>query len=197
MSNDRNYIFKLASEPSEFRQIFQLNYDSFVEEIPQHAPNAEHTLQDKFHDKNSYIICLTKDGILAGMLSIADERPYSLDAKIDNLDEYLIPDEKSCEIRLLAVKPDYRSSFVFFGLANALADYCQEKGYTIAFISGTTRQLKLYKHLGFVPFGDLVGQEGVQFQPMYKTADGLERVPSVPAAQARICETKEAAYIEQ
>ncbi|MFN8494695.1 MAG: hypothetical protein U0350_44245 [Caldilineaceae bacterium] len=36
-------------------------------------------------------------------------------------------------------------------------------------ISGTTRQQRLCKHLGFVAFGPLVGEPGAQFQPMYWT----------------------------
>jgi hypothetical protein len=174
MSNNKKYTFKIATEDFEFKQIFSLNYLSFVEEIPQHASNDEHILMDKFHSKNIYLICLTEEKELVGMLSIADQRPYSLDSKIENLDDYIGENDRSCEIRLLAVKKDYRNSFVFLGLADALKKYCIEKGYSIAFISGTTRQLKLYRHLGFIPFGELVGKEGAQFQPMYKRAEGLE-----------------------
>ena len=49
-----------------------------------------------------------------------------------------------------------------------------EKGYDLAIISGTTRQLKLYQHLGFVPFGPLVGSGDAQFQPMYVTLETFE-----------------------
>src|SRR5262249_48533664 len=33
---------------------------------------------------------------------------------------------------------------------------------------------KLYQHLGFVPFGPLVGSAGAQFQPMYVTLETFE-----------------------
>ena len=49
-----------------------------------------------------------------------------------------------------------------------------EKGYDLAIISGTTRQFKLYQHLGFVPFGPLVGTGDAQFQPMYVTLETFE-----------------------
>ena len=52
-----------------------------------------------------------------------------------------------------------------------LARYCEGCGYDLAIMSGTVRQNKLYKHLGFVPFGPLVGAEKAQFQPMYLTFD--------------------------
>ena len=39
--------------------------------------------------------------------------------------------------------------------------------YDIAVISGTTRQARLYKHLGYKPFGPLVGKQDALYQPMY------------------------------
>jgi hypothetical protein len=49
--------------------------------------------------------------------------------------------------------------------------YCLEQGYQLAVISATTRQLKLYRRIGFVPFGPLVGSVGAQFQPMQVTVE--------------------------
>src|ERR1035437_983015 len=48
-----------------------------------------------------------------------------------------------------------------------------EKSYDLAIISGTTRQLKLYQHLGFVPFGPLVGTAAAPYQPMYLTLENF------------------------
>ena len=42
-----------------------------------------------------------------------------------------------------------------------------------AVISGTTRQLRLYKKIGFVPFGPLVGSANASYQPMYITIKEL------------------------
>ena len=39
-------IVKKATEPWEFEQIFRLNYDTFVEEIPQHPENQDKKLMD-------------------------------------------------------------------------------------------------------------------------------------------------------
>ena len=41
--------FKVASADWEFEQIHQLNYKTFVEEIPQHQPSNSPRLVDKFH----------------------------------------------------------------------------------------------------------------------------------------------------
>jgi len=60
------------------------------------------------------------------------------------------------------------------GILALLWQHSVEKGYALAIISGTTRQQKLYQHLGFVPFGPLVGADGAQFQPMYVTLETFE-----------------------
>ena len=71
-------VFKAATEDWEFEQIHRLNYRTFVEELPQHQPNAEQRLVDKFHAENTYLICLA-DRTLAGMLAVRAQRPFSLD----------------------------------------------------------------------------------------------------------------------
>lgn len=168
-------IIKFARTEDEFNQIHQLNYETFVEEIPQHEENEEHRLVDRFHDENEYIICL-KDGELVGMISLRSTRPFSLDLKLGDVRKYL-PDsiKNPCEVRLLAVKKNERNGRIFFKLAAALSRYCYLQGFDAALISGTTRELKLYKHLGFQPFAHLVGKEGAYFQPMVLTRDAFEQ----------------------
>ncbi|MGM0863301.1 MAG: aminotransferase class V-fold PLP-dependent enzyme [Bacillota bacterium] len=165
--------YKIASESNEFQQIYTLNYQTFVEEIPQHEGNPERKLIDKFHDENTYVIAKDEAEVV-GMIAVRAKRPFSLDLKLKNLKEYLPADAVPCEIRLLSVKEAYRSTRVFYQLCERLVSYCLEKGYTMALISGTVRQLKLYKRIGFQPFADLVGEEGAKFQPMYLTRYSFE-----------------------
>jgi aspartate aminotransferase-like enzyme len=162
--------FKIASEDWEFEAIHRLNYKTFVEEIPQHERNGEERLVDKFHAENTYAICLDGDR-LVGMVCGRDARPFSLDAKLPNLDSYLPAGRKPLEVRLLSVEKEYRNSQVFGGLVRLLARHFRDRGCDLAVISGTTRQMKLYKHLGFQPFGPLVGNEKAQFQPMSLTLE--------------------------
>ena len=170
-------IFKIASELYEFEQIFRLNYKTFTEEIPQNEPNPEKRRVDKFHAENTYLICMEGDHLL-GMLAVRDKRPFSLDGKLEKLDSYLPPHTSVCEIRLLTVEPDKRSTRIFGGLALYLAKYCEDHRYDLALISGTTRQAKLYRHLGFTPFGPLVGKGDTLFQPMYITLDAFQKLKS-------------------
>jgi hypothetical protein len=164
----QSLTFKIASEAWEFEQVHKLNYQTFVEEIPQHQPNPDRTLVDKFHMENTYLICLHGDR-LVGMVAVRDKRPFSLDTKLDHLDAFLPPHRSVCELRLLAVEKDHRSPRVFQGMMVMLAQYAEIRGYDLAIISGTVTQLRLYQQLGFIPFGPLVGGMQAQFQPMYLT----------------------------
>ncbi len=173
MSSRPPLVFKFANEDWEFEQIHRLNYKTFVEEIPQHHASPTHRLVDKFHAENTYLICLCGQK-LAGMLAVRGNRPFSLDQKLDNLDSYLPAGRRICEIRLLAVEKKFRGAQVLQGILALLWQHGVERGYDLAIISGTTRQFKLYQHLGFVPFGPLVGAGDAQFQPMYITLETFE-----------------------
>jgi aspartate aminotransferase-like enzyme len=173
MSTSSPLVFKFADEDWEFEQIHRLNYKTFVEEIPQHRASPTHRLVDKFHAENTYLICLCGRK-LAGMLAARGTRPFSLDQKLEGLDSYLPAGRKICEIRLLAVEKKFRGAQVLQGILALLWQHGVEKGYDLAVISGTTRQFKLYQHLGFIPFGPLVGTGEAQFQPMYVTLETFE-----------------------
>jgi len=170
MKSDTPLKFKIATEDWEFEAIHRLNYKTFVEEIPQHARNPEERLVDKLHAENTYAICLSGER-LVGMVTGRGNRPFSLDGKVPNLDSHLPPGHKVLEVRLLSVEKEFRNGFVFSKLVGLLAQHFKDQGYDMAIISGTTRQARLYKHLGFVPFGPITGSGDAQFQPMYLTLE--------------------------
>ncbi len=177
MSKPRSpLVFKFASEDWEFELIHRLNYRTFVEEIPQHKASPTHRLVDKFNPENTYLICLN-DQKLVGMLAARGNRPFSLDQKVSDLDTHLPKSRTVCEIRLLAIDKSFRGSRggqILSGLLALLWQHGVERGYDLAIISGTMRQLRLYQHLGFVPFGPVVGTGDAQFQPMYVTLETFE-----------------------
>ncbi|MEZ4867619.1 MAG: GNAT family N-acyltransferase [Caldilineaceae bacterium] len=168
------YTFRYASEAWEFEQIHRLNYQAFVEELPQHPANPERRLIDKFHAQNTYAIGLADDQIVA-MLALRNQRPFSLDAKLENLDSYLPPNRSLCEIRLLYVASAHRRGKALQGLFALVAAYGVTHAHDLALISGTTRQQRFYRHIGFVPFGPLVGTREALFQPMYLTMTTAKR----------------------
>jgi aspartate aminotransferase-like enzyme/ribosomal protein S18 acetylase RimI-like enzyme len=168
-----NLRFKLASEASEYEQIHRLNHTTFAEEIPQHAADpATGLLVDRFHHENTYVIALDGDR-LVGMVVLRSTRPFSLDTKVENLDSYLPPGRSPCEIRLLAVAKERRKGPVFSGLMRLLVEHGRRRGFDLAVISATVRQLKLYRHLGFTPIGPLVGKPEALFQPMQVTLETI------------------------
>ena len=165
------YRIKLAETDAEREQVHALNYATFVEEIPQHAANAARRLVDRFDAENAYVIGVDGAGALLGMLALRARRPFSLDQKLANLDDYLPPHGSACELRLLAVQPAFRGTRLLRDLLAFAARRALQEGHDLGLISGTTRQLDLYAHLGFVPFGPLVGAEGARYQPMYLTLE--------------------------
>ncbi len=176
MSAQEPLVFKSANEDWEFEQIHRLNYKTFVEEIPQHHPSATRRLVDKFHAENTYLIGLQNQK-LVGMLAVRGNRPFSLDQKLPDLDVHLPRGRTICEIRLLALEKKFRGARggqILQGILALLWQHGVEKGYDLAIISGTTRQFRLYQHLGFVPFGPVVGSGDAQFQPMYVTLETFE-----------------------
>ncbi|CAH0345831.1 aminotransferase class V-fold PLP-dependent enzyme [Bacillus sp. CECT 9360] len=166
-------IYKIASERDEFEQIHKLNYQTFVEEIQQHNRNEQSSLVDRFDHENTYIIAKKQDEVV-GMISVRAKRPFSLDEKINNLDDFLPDGAVPCEVRLLSVKKEFRKSYVFYKLVELLVSYCLEQKYNMAVISGVDRQIKLYKRIGFQPFGSLIGQGDAKFQPMFLTKEQFE-----------------------
>ena len=159
-------VFKIADCEEEFEQIHQLNYDTFVKEIPQHSSNPSNQLIDKFHSKNTY--CIAKDQKeVVGMISACDDRPFSVEQKVDNFDNFFPKNKKILELRLLSIKKKYRKGLVFKALIKTLYEHVIKGRYEFIVISGTLREAKLYQHIGFVPFGGLVGSKEAPYQPMF------------------------------
>ncbi|MGG0655389.1 aminotransferase class V-fold PLP-dependent enzyme [Rummeliibacillus pycnus] len=164
------YWCKIARTEKEYDEIAKLNYETFVEEIAQHQPNEQKRLIDRFHSENTYLL-VYKDIEMVGMLAFRDQRPFSLDEKIGKVELFLEKDacEKLCEIRLLAVKKEYRNGRVFSQLAKAIYSYVYDRGYSAAVISGIKREKRLYNQIGFQQFAEEVGTEDAKFLPMILT----------------------------
>ncbi len=160
-------IIKIAETEAEFKQINELNYQTFVEEVKQHTTNETQSLIDKFDDQNNYFIAIEDDKLI-GMLALRDLRPFSLDFKLTNLDELIPKANKIIEVRLLSIIKSRRSSSILYKILRYIINTNILVGYDLILISAILNQIKLYKHIGFVEFGPIVGTE-TKFQPMYLT----------------------------
>jgi GNAT superfamily N-acetyltransferase len=172
LSFARNAIFYGLAMERDFESIHRLNYRAFVEEIPQHPPNAERRLVDRFHTQNVYVVAREKtpgsdQDTLIGMVGLRGDRPFSLDTKLANLDALLPAVARVCELRLLYVVPEARRSAVFYGLSRALFAAAIARRFELAIVSATLREARLYRHLGFTAFGPEVGTDAARYQPMW------------------------------
>lgn len=163
---------KVATEPWELEQVYGLNYRTFVEEIPQHTPNEERLLVDRLLARSTCYVCLS-DRRLRGMVAICDERPFSLDNKLADLDSHLPPSTRICEVRLLAVEPHDRGGLVFGALVRTLLSHARERGHDLAVLSGALRQLPIYRRIGCIPFGPLLGTPEAPYQAMHLSWESL------------------------
>jgi GNAT superfamily N-acetyltransferase len=109
------------------------------------------------------------------MVCFNTQRPFSLDKKKVEIDQYIPQGAKTVEIRLLAVEKEWRKSNIAYKLFKILAKKLIKQGIYMGFISATTRQLELYKKIGFAPFDELVGIDGAFYQPMRITFDNLKK----------------------
>jgi len=98
-------------------------------------------------------------------------------------------------VRLLSVEKEHRTGFVFSRLVGLLAQHFRDQGYDLAIISGTVRQLRLYKHLGFVVFGPVVGSGEAQFQPMYLTLESFIEMAKTLSPSSATVERILASYL--
>ena len=169
--------FKTAEHADEFEAIHVLNHRTFAGEIPQHDPTPDKRLVDRFHNQNRYLIALHGKE-LAGMVAMRFDRPFSVELKAPEIMGALPHGHRWCEVRLLAVDPRFRGTSVLAGLLRLIVTTAQAGGCDAALISATTRQRKLYAHLGFVAGGPLIGREGAWYQPMWNTIKRMqEAVP--------------------
>ncbi len=168
-----NYEFRYAESEEDFAAVHELNYRTFVREIPQHHDSGNGLLIDKFHQKNRYLIA-EKQGRMVGMLSAHDTPPFSIADRLPDASILNQSGVRPVEIRLLAVEPDERNSPAMAGLVWTLYQDAKLHGYTHFVISGVVEQQALYLHLGFLPLGPAVGSGRAQFVPMWLPLPTLE-----------------------
>lgn len=163
-------IYKVADNSDEIRQIHELNYQTFVCELKQHPENKEQMLIDRFHKENTYFICKLDEEVV-GMIALRDQRPFSLDQKIESLDKHLPNHHKVFELRLLAIKPKFRRGFVLWNLVQGAMSYYSSKNYDLAIISGIITREKMYRSFGFTSFHPPITSGEAVYVPMFLTKE--------------------------
>lgn len=166
------YVFKIADQPGEMAQLHRLNWQTFVREVPQHEDPGDGRLVDKFHDKNMYIVAV-RDGAVIGMLAVHDRAPFSVEDKLADPSVLDGLGPRPLEVRLLAVEPSHRHSFVLAGLGLAVLRFARDQGYSHLLISGFVDRLRMYERMGFTALGPAVKSGQVEFVPMVAHVDRM------------------------
>lgn len=164
----------MVSEEWEREQVHRLNNAGFAVEVGQHPVSADGRLVDRFDAENTYFGAFEGER-LVGMIALRGERPFSLDAKVANLDGYLPAGRTVCEVRLLYVEREFRRGPLCARLVGALVEEGRRRGYDVAVISGIREQRRLYEHLGFAAFAEEVRSGAAVYQPMMVRMEELEQ----------------------
>lgn len=161
----KNIEIRPPANEQEIRLLWTLNHDIFSCELRQHEIHDDGCLVDKFHHKNHYIAAWNgKEAV--GMVCAHFEPPFSAVEKFGEVMSRAIIPGITAEIRLLAVKPEYRHSLVVPKMGARIFTYLGEHGIKLVVISGVAAQKHFYEHIGFRAIGEPVQSGAAWFYPM-------------------------------
>ncbi len=156
--------FKTADTAEEIEQIHRLNHEVFAEEVGQHRQTPERRLIDKFHQRNRYFIA-TKGSLVVGMISVHDGPDFSVESRLKDV-SVLRAMRAPLEVRLLAIRPEFRKPSILLGLLWQVWKYAAEHQYSDLVISGIVERVRMYQKLGFAALGEAVPCGKASFVPM-------------------------------
>ncbi len=167
-------VFRKAIEQKDFNKIHQFNHEIFAGEIHQHSLSEEGWLIDKFHNKNHYFIAERGETII-GLISAHWEPPYSIEDKCPNFYNLIPKGVKVGEIRLFAVRHEYRKTQIALRLITIVSAFLEHNHIDLVAISGIFNQKRLYEKLGFRAIDLPVRSGEALFIPMILTRDDFFR----------------------
>ncbi len=165
-------IFKPADSAAEREQIYALNYQAFVHEVPQHADTGNGRLVDKFDGKNCYVVALRHQRVV-GMIAVHDQPPFSVADRLSDPRTLDRLGSRLLEVRLLAVERAQRGGPVLPGLLWTVYDLARRGGYSHMLISGVVERLDLYDRMGFHALGPPIPCGRSAFVPMALSLDEM------------------------
>ena len=158
-------VFKEAIASDEIEQLHRLNYRTFAEELKQYETNETKVLVDRFHANNRYFIAVDGDHV-RGMISFNGEPPFSIEKRLPHGFEVKRMFCNPCEVRLLAIEPDFRNSMVIAGLFWQVYSAARREGHSHMLVSGVTDRLEMYRALGFRELGPAIVSGEASYIPM-------------------------------
>ena len=152
-------------DEAEMRQLWHLNHAVFSEELHQHEVHDDGLLIDKFHAKNLYFAGWD-NGEAVGMICAHWKEPFSAVERFGDVMRRAMVPGVTAELRLFAVRPEYRKTPLAPRLGATIFKKLDEMGFRLLIISGISEQKEFYEHIGFRAVGDPVQDGEALFYPM-------------------------------
>jgi predicted N-acetyltransferase YhbS len=166
------FVYRPAESEQDFEQIRRLNHAVFAEELGQHERQPDGRLIDRFEARSRFLLAMDGDR-LAAMVCWSMTPPFSVESRLQDPRTLEQLPQPVCEVRLLAIDPDYRHTTVFAGLLAALLAEVRAAGAATLVISGVEERRSLYERLGFRALGAPVPQGAARFIPMALVLEAL------------------------
>lgn len=166
------------AEGEALDEVWELNHQVYCRELRQHSLEPEGRKVDGRVDSAIYFVAHV-GGVLAGMLSasLPGSAEFSTHARLPNNHPELYRAPESTEVRLLAVRSEYRGVGVYDELIFALMKLAAARRLDRILISAVVTQTRLYSMMGFVPIGTPVTEGGAELQPMVLDRKDFEASP--------------------
>lgn len=178
------FIYRPAESEQDFERIRRLNHAVFAEELRQHEPRPDRRLVDRFEDKSRFLLAMDGER-LAAMVCWSMTPPFSVESRLEDPGILGQLPQPVCEVRLLAIDPDYRHTTVFAGLLAALLSEVRAAGAATLVISGVEERRAMYERMGFRALGGPVPQGAARFIPMALVLEALPERIRREAGQAQ------------
>lgn len=187
----RGYEVRFAESEDDLRQVWRLNYETYVKELGQEQPDTEVAasglLPDIFRETSVYIIALLR-GELAGMMVLTlPTGPFSIESSLSDPSVLDGIRDKTVEYRRLAVKRAHRGKGVFLRMADLSLQWVFREGYRHGIISALDRQIPSYTRLGFREIDRPFVKGDCTYHPMLCSLD-LFMSPDVEKAKLPLAE---------
>ncbi|MFH1024814.1 MAG: histidinol-phosphate transaminase [Planctomycetota bacterium] len=158
------------ADPSVRDAIYRLRHDVYSRELGQHPANSDGKLTDALDAFNIYITA-TLQGKLAGFVSVTPPggSGYSLDKYLPRMELPFTVDERTYEIRILTIPPDFRNRVLAPLLMYAAFRWIESHGGTRIIAIGRKEILDLYRKSGMKPQGRLIRSGAVTFELLTAT----------------------------
>lgn len=162
-------IFKEAKTNAELEQVQSLNHSVFAEEVGQHATRASGLLADSLQQQSRYFLAMQGTTVI-GMISANPGPSFSVSKRLPQVD-LLSAFSRPLEVRLLAIRPEYRGRTVLAGLVWQVYELAQREGFSHLLISALESREVMYRKMGFRPLGPAVPEGAAAFIPMVMDVD--------------------------